>query len=77
MAIMMPTVCLLVILFSISQIMNATHSLEKLHGHNQGYTHIELNYINNMYLQGEQKVSVHLTITVQSSGEQRLFDHSV
>ena len=28
-------------------------------------------------LQGDQKVSVHLTITVQSSGAQRLFDHPV
>jgi len=28
-------------------------------------------------VQGDQKVSVHLTITVQSSGAQRLFDHSV
>jgi len=27
--------------------------------------------------QGNQKVSVHLTITVQSSGAQRLFDHPV
>ena len=26
---------------------------------------------------GDQKVSVHLTITVQSSGAERLFDHSV
>jgi hypothetical protein len=33
----------------------------------------------NLYkeMQGDQKVSVHLTITVQSSGAQRLFDHSV
>lgn len=36
--------------FSISQIMNPTHSLEKLQGHNQGYTHIKLNYINNIYI---------------------------
>jgi hypothetical protein len=28
-------------------------------------------------VQGDQKVSVHLTITVQSSGAQRLFDHPV
>jgi hypothetical protein len=28
-------------------------------------------------LQGDQKVSVHLTITVQSSGAPRLFDHPV
>jgi len=28
-------------------------------------------------MQGDQKVSVHLTITVQSSGAQRLFDHPV
>jgi hypothetical protein len=28
-------------------------------------------------IQGDQKVSVHLTITVQSSGAQRLFDNSV
>jgi hypothetical protein len=27
--------------------------------------------------QGDQKSSVHLTITVQSSGAQRLFDHPV
>jgi hypothetical protein len=77
MAIMMPTVSLLVILSSISQIMNAIHSLEKLHGHNQRYTHIKLNYINNTHIQGDQKVTVHPTITVQSSGGQRLFDHSV
>jgi len=29
------------------------------------------------YLHGDQKVSVHLTITVQSSGAQRLFDHPI
>jgi len=28
-------------------------------------------------VQGDQKVSVYLTITVQSSGVQRLFDHSL
>ena len=28
-------------------------------------------------IQGEQKVPVHLTFTVQSSGAQRLFDHPV
>jgi hypothetical protein len=28
-------------------------------------------------IQGDQKVSVHLMITVQSSGAQRLFDHHV
>jgi len=28
-------------------------------------------------IQGDQKVSVHLMITIQSSGAQRLFDHSV
>ena len=28
-------------------------------------------------IQGDQKVSVHLTITAQSSGVQKLFDHSV
>ena len=28
-------------------------------------------------IKGDQKVSVHLTISVQSSGAQRLFDHSV
>jgi hypothetical protein len=28
-------------------------------------------------IQGDQKVSVHLMITVQSSGAQRLFDHPV
>jgi hypothetical protein len=28
-------------------------------------------------IQGDQKVSVHLTITVQTSGAQRLFDHPV
>ena len=31
----------------------------------------------NINKQGGQKVSVHLTITVQSSGAQRLFDHPV
>jgi len=28
-------------------------------------------------IQGDQKVSVHLTITVQLSGAQRIFDHLV
>ena len=28
-------------------------------------------------IQGDQKASVHLMITIQSSGAQRLFDHSV
>ena len=28
-------------------------------------------------IQGDQKFSVHLTITVKSSGAQRLFDHPV
>ena len=28
-------------------------------------------------IQGDQKVSMHLIITIQSSGEQRLFDHPV
>jgi hypothetical protein len=28
-------------------------------------------------MQGNQKFSVHLTITVQKSGAQRLFDHPV
>lgn len=64
---MMPTVSLLVILFSISQIMNATHSLEKLHGHNQGYTHIKLNYINNMYIQSDQNsVELHIIMLIPS-----------
>ena len=31
----------------------------------------------NIYIQGNQKVSVHLTITVQSSGAKRLFDRPV
>jgi len=31
----------------------------------------------NILVQGDQKVSVHLTIAVQSSGAQRLFDHPV
>jgi hypothetical protein len=30
-----------------------------------------------LYIQGDQEVSVHLIITIQSSGAQRLFDHSV
>jgi len=30
-----------------------------------------------LLIQGDQKVSVHLAITVQSSGAQRLFDHPV
>jgi len=30
-----------------------------------------------MNIQGDQKVSVHLMITIQSSGVQRLFDHPV
>jgi len=29
------------------------------------------------FMQRDQKVSVHLTITVQSSGAQRIFDHPV
>jgi len=29
------------------------------------------------HIQGDQKVSVHLTITIQSSGAQGLFDHPV
>ena len=29
------------------------------------------------HIQGNQKVSVHLIITIQSSGAQRLFDHPV
>jgi len=29
------------------------------------------------YTQGDQKVSVHLMITIQSSGAQRIFDHSI
>jgi len=28
-------------------------------------------------IQGDQKVSMHLMITIQSSGAQRLFDHPV
>jgi len=28
-------------------------------------------------MQGDQKVSVQMTITVQSSGAQRLFDHTL
>jgi len=28
-------------------------------------------------LQGDQKVSVHLMITIQKAGAQRLFDHAV
>ena len=31
----------------------------------------------NIYIQGDQKVSVHLTITVQSSGAKRLFGRPV
>ena len=31
----------------------------------------------NNNIQGDQKVSVHLMITIQSSGAQKLFDHSV
>ena len=31
----------------------------------------------NIYIQGDQKVSVHLMITIQSSGALRLFDHPV
>jgi len=30
-----------------------------------------------MYVQGDQKVSEHQMITIQSSGAQRLFDHPV
>jgi hypothetical protein len=32
---------------------------------------------NLLEIQSNQKVSVHLMITIQSSGAQRLFDHSV
>ena len=32
---------------------------------------------NFLEIQGDQKVFVHLTITVQSSGAQKLFDHPV
>jgi hypothetical protein len=31
----------------------------------------------NAFIQGDQKVSVHMMITVKSSGAQRLFDHPV
>jgi len=30
-----------------------------------------------MYIQGDQKVSVHLMVTIKSSGAQRPFDHPV
>ena len=30
-----------------------------------------------IYIQGDQKVSVYLMITIKKSGAQRLFDHSV
>jgi len=36
------------------------------------YIYTEYIYI---YIQGDQKVSVHLMITIQSSGAQRFFDH--
>jgi len=32
---------------------------------------------NSIVIQGDQNVSVHLTITVQSSGAQTIFDHPV
>jgi hypothetical protein len=32
---------------------------------------------NTTYIQGDQKVSVHLMITIQNAGAQRLFDHPV
>ena len=38
---------------------------------NSGCIHAPQCYV----IQGDQKVSVHLTITVHSSGAQRLFDH--
>jgi len=37
----------------------------------------QLQCTNTTQTQGDQKVSVHLTITVQSLDAQRLFDHSV
>jgi len=33
--------------------------------------------LSNLKIQGNQKVSAHLTITIPSSGAQILFDHSV
>jgi len=30
-----------------------------------------------LFIQGDQEVSVHLMITIQKSGAQRLFDHPV
>jgi len=34
-------------------------------------------YVGVLNIQGDQKVFVHLMITIQSSGSQRLFDHPV
>jgi hypothetical protein len=36
-----------------------------------------LNLWNNMHIQSDQKVSVHLMITIQQVGAQRIFDHPV
>jgi hypothetical protein len=42
-----------------------------IHTHTHTHTHIHT------YIQGDQKFSVHPTITVKTSGAQRLFDHPV
>lgn len=52
--------------------MNPIHSLEKLHKHNQGYTHIKLNYINNMYIQ--TNVKLHNIMLIPSYNKQQCQD---
>ena len=41
------------------------------------YTHIYIHTHTHTHIQGDQKVSVHLMITIQSSGAQRFFDRPV
>ena len=47
------------------------------HTHTHTRTHTHTHTHTNLYIQSDQKVSVHLMITIQKSGVQRLFDHPV
>jgi len=42
-----------------------------------GNTFLERDIVQQGHIQSDQKVSVHMTSTAQSSGAQRLFDHPV
>jgi len=44
---------------------------------NRHYTLAIIQNVPQVNIQSDQKASVHLTLTVQSSGAQRLFDHPV